>query len=278
MVKNTAPHWYGGMVCAAMAAWMMCLSIAAAQESPPPLPSADKIPMRFPVPKFPAEAPQPSADPRNFEGGWHGDRLIGKFGADMFNERIPFNEQGQKVIDRRIKAQQSGTPYSNASAECRPVGFVWQLMADPLNIHQTDNWIEINTYHQHGRIFIYLDPKKAVTGSQYEGVSVGRWDGDTLVVETTKFKRDLWLDEDGTPASKNAKLTTRIRKVRTGDRIYLEAIHTLDDPKHYTRPWSWLMAYYWRPDKAKVAEYNCEEQMGDRDANRNAGLIPEPQD
>jgi hypothetical protein len=109
-------------------------------------------------------------------------------------------------------------------------------------------------------------------------VSVGRWEGDTLVVETTRFKQDMWLDTVGTPASRDAKLTTRLRKVNLGDRWYLEALFTLDDPRYYTRPWSWTLPYYWSPDKAKIVEYNCEEQMGDRGANRNAGLVPEPQD
>jgi hypothetical protein len=234
--------------------------------------------MVLPVPKLPPGAPQPSPDPRNFEGTWHGDRLVGQIGHDILGDPIPFNARGRKVMNRRIHAQESGTPFINASSRCMPVGLPWQFMADPINIKQTPDWLELTFFHQHSRIYIFLNPKIAFTAPEYEGVSIGHWDGDTLVVETRKLKLGLWLDTVGTPASKDAKLTTRLRKVKFGDQWHLEAVYTLDDPTYYTRPWSWAGYYYWRPDVAKVLEYNCEEQMGDRSANRNAGLVPEPTD
>jgi hypothetical protein len=285
MSKNTIQQRSASLVTeltiVALTAWAMSPVIASAQVGPPGggagLGSVDRT-MKFPVRPLPADAPLPSSDPRNFEGTWHGDRLLAQIGTDMFGDRIPFNALGQKIADRRYKAQETGQPFVNASARCRPVGLHWQLMADPIHIHQTDSWLDLTVYHHHARFYIFLDPKLAMSEPQYNGVSVGHWEADTLVVETTKFKLDAWLDTVGTPASKDAKLTTRFRKVHLGDRWYLEALFTLEDPKYYTRPWSWTLPYYWSPDRAKIAEYNCEEQMGDRGANRNAGLVPEPQD
>jgi len=66
-------------------------------------------------------------------------------------------------------------------------------------------------------------------------ISKGHWHGDTLVVETSGYKDGLWLDVNGTPTSKHAKLWQRIRKVKT-DHWFLEIVYTLDDPTYYTRP------------------------------------------
>ncbi|MBV8903429.1 MAG: hypothetical protein JOZ22_07310, partial [Acidobacteriia bacterium] len=67
------------------------------------------------------------------------------------------------------------------------------------------------------------------------GYSTGRWDGDTLVVETTGFRDNSWIDMGGSPMSDAAKLTERVRRPNYGT---LELEITLDDPKVYTRPWT----------------------------------------
>jgi len=283
MIRGNSSARCGHAACAALALILFAPAAAFAQAGPggppgggPPGGARLDRTMVLPVPKLPADAPQPSTDPRNFEGTWHGDRLIAQTGRDMLGDPIPFNDRGKKLMDRRINAQTSGEPFINASSRCLPVGLPWQMMADPINIKQTDDWFELTFLHQHSRMYFFLNPQKALPGPEYRGVSIAHWDGNTLVVETTRHKEGLWLDTVGTPASKDARLTTRFRKVHAADRWYLEGVYTLEDPTYYTRPWSWVGVYYWRPDAAKVLEYNCEEQMGDRGANRNAGLVPEP--
>ena len=61
------------------------------------------------------------------------------------------------------------------------------------------------------------------------------------------------------------------------DHWYLEVQYTLDDPANYTRPWSWLRSYAWRPDMTLFREYNCELQTGAK-GGLTPGLVPEPQD
>ena len=61
----------------------------------------------------------------------------------------------------------------------------------------------------------------------WNGYSVGRWDGDTLVVETRGFRDDLWIDTWGSPMSDVAKMTERIRRPNFG---------TLRDRAHHRRP------------------------------------------
>src|SRR3989442_11203445 len=67
------------------------------------------------------------------------------------------------------------------------------------------------------------------------GYSVGKWDGDTLVVETTGFRDGGWLDINGSPLTDAAKMTERFRRVSYG---ILEIDITIDDPKAYTKPFT----------------------------------------
>ncbi len=67
------------------------------------------------------------------------------------------------------------------------------------------------------------------------GYSIGKWEGDTLVVETSGFRDDVWLDVNGAPLTSAAKMTERFRRLDYGS---LEIEVTVDDPKAYTKPWT----------------------------------------
>ena len=69
----------------------------------------------------------------------------------------------------------------------------------------------------------------------WNGYSTGRWEGDTLVVETTGFVDGQWLDRSGSPLTSAARMTERFRRPNYGT---LEIELTVDDPKAYTKPWS----------------------------------------
>ena len=69
----------------------------------------------------------------------------------------------------------------------------------------------------------------------WNGYSTGHWEGDTLVVETSGFRDDLWLDASGNPLTDQAKMIERIRRPAYGN---LEIEITIDDPKAYTAPWT----------------------------------------
>jgi hypothetical protein len=225
---------------------------------------------------YPTNAPEPSADPRDFNGVYiHGSLLDFQISEDMYGYTTPFNDAGKAVMARRVKSLKDGTPFLNASAKCLPTGIPWQMDLNmPFQIFQSKDRFDFLFEEFHGFWQIVTDPAKAGEPG-YMGRSVAHWDGDTLVVETAGFKEALWLDVNGTPASKNAKLTTRIRKLKS-DRWYLEFVHTLDDPTYYTRPWSWVRAYDWRPDMALFRDYNCELQTGAK-GGLDPSLIPEPE-
>ena len=88
---------------------------------------------------------------------------------------------------------------------------------------------------QYRQIFTDGRPLPADPNPTWNGYSTARWEGDTLVVHTTGFKDDLWLDAFGNPLTSAAKLTERVRRPNYGT---LEVEMTIDDPKSYTAPWT----------------------------------------
>jgi hypothetical protein len=92
------------------------------------------------------------------------------------------------------------------------------------------------------------------------GYSTGRWDGDTLVVSTTGFNEQTWLDTSkGHPATGALRVTERFRRKDFGN---LEIRITIDDPKAYTRPWNAVEELHLAPD-TELIEYICNENEKD---------------
>ena len=97
----------------------------------------------------------------------------------------------------------------------------------------------------YGLRHIYLDgrqlPAQGEPQPWWYGYSVGRWEGDTLVVETNNLRGaedgpyDGWLDVNGSPYSQQAKFTERFRRPTFGQLIIDT---TLEDAKAYTKPWT----------------------------------------
>jgi hypothetical protein len=85
------------------------------------------------------------------------------------------------------------------------------------------------------QIFIDGRPLPEDPNPSWNGYSTGHWEGDTLVVETSGFRDEQWLDRWGSPLTDKAKMTERFRRVNFGT---LEIELTVDDSKAYTMPWT----------------------------------------
>jgi len=92
---------------------------------------------------------------------------------------------------------------------------------------------EVNAMYR--QIFIDGRPQPDDPNPSWNGYSTATWDRDTLVIETTGFRDDLWIDMNGAPLTSAGKMTERLRRPNFGT---LEVEITVDDPKAYTRPWT----------------------------------------
>ncbi len=99
-------------------------------------------------------------------------------------------------------------------------------------------------------------PKPDDLDPTFMGASVGRWDGDRLVVETSGFNTRTTLDRSGLPHSDALRLVERFRLIDQGRR--LEDRVTITDPKTFSRPWSATVVFDRRPD-LEPKEYLCSE-------------------
>jgi hypothetical protein len=240
----------------------------------------------FPLPGQPAmwlppnTGPKDSSDPRDLEGTWVNDQsLTYRILRDSYGFELPYTAAARHILEARIKATYvNGVPFANASAECRPPGQHWQYTLNfPVQIYQDKRTTVFIFAEYHGRWVIRMNqPHRPASDRSYMGDSVGHWDGDTLVVDTTNFKIPAWIDVDGTPVSKNAHIVFRIRKAEENG-PELQITMTVHDPAMYTHPWSVVNSFAWRPDKAIFYEYNCEIQAGAPGGGvARYGLIPEP--
>jgi hypothetical protein len=91
------------------------------------------------------------------------------------------------------------------------------------------------------------------------GTSVGRWDGDTFVVETTGFNERAWLDAFGHPRSEHMRITERYRR---RDATHMDLDVSFDDAKYYTRPFGFKTTLT-RLSDDHVFEYVCTENEKD---------------
>jgi hypothetical protein len=110
---------------------------------------------------------------------------------------------------------------------------------------------------------VFLDGRQLPddpTPSWY-GYSIGRWDGDALVVQSNGFRDDTWLDRNGSPMTEAAKVTERFRRVNYGR---LEIDVTVDDPKAYTRPWTVTLTQQIVLD-TELLDYHCMDNERDRE-------------
>jgi len=137
------------------------------------------------------------------------------------------------------KKRQANDSRENPDARCLPMGIMqFHNHPQPRKIVQTADLIVIMYEANYGLRQIFTDGR-SLPGPDVDpwwyGYSVGKWDGDTLVVETTHFADGGWLDIKGDPLTDAAKITERFRRPNFGN---LEIEVTVDDPKAYTKPWT----------------------------------------
>ena len=91
------------------------------------------------------------------------------------------------------------------------------------------------------------------------GYSVGHWEDDAFLAETTGFVEDSWIDNHGHPGTNEMKVTERFVRKDFG---HMDIEITIDDPKAYTKPWTVVLPLTLTPDD-ELLEYICSENNKD---------------
>jgi hypothetical protein len=183
---------------------------------------------------------------------------------------LPYTPWAKELRDKRFGARAKDNP----DAQCLPMGFLqFHQQPQPRMIIQTEKLILIEYEANYGIRHIYIDGRKLPPQGEpqpfWYGYSVGHWDGDDLVVETNNLRGadddspyDGWLDVNGSPYTRQAKITERFRRPTLG---HLQIDFTIEDPKAYTKPWTVRIDQRLLPDQ-ELIEFVCNEnqQFGNR--------------
>ena len=168
---------------------------------------------------------------------------------------LPFTPWAAELRRQRMASHDEDNP----DAHCLPLGFMQlHTHSQPREIVQTPSTILIAYEANYGLRQIFTDGRSLPASDPepwWYGYSVGRWDGDTLVVDTTGLRDDGWLDVAGAPFTSQAHVTERFRRVNYGR---LEIDVTIDDPKAYTKPWTVRVNQRLLPDQ-ELIEFICNE-------------------
>jgi hypothetical protein len=206
-----------------------------------------------------ASAAEPAARPRpSLSGVWWADhdqrRLV-----EIDGKPIPFTAEGQRAYDATATGFTTGAVVDEASRLCVPEGLPRAMAASyPLQIAQTDKLIAVILESNRAyRLIAMNSPHKnpVFWDPSYMGESVGVWDGDTLVVDTTNFNTETFLDATGLPHSDQLHIVERIATVDAGRG--LEVLVTITDPVMYRRPWMARLQYRARPDVILRTDWVC---------------------
>jgi hypothetical protein len=235
------------------------------------------------VPKTPAgepnlngPAPRTADGKPSFSGLWRGVGGAGRQGAPPpptsgpplagfrdvganIKEGLPLTPWGQATLKERV----AGNSKDNPEAHCLPMGIVqFHTQGAPRKFVQTPDEIVILYEASSGIRQIFTDGRALPTVNDdlqpwYYGYSVGKWEGDTLVVESVGFREDGWLDIIGSPMTEVAKVTERFRRPTFGK---MEIDVTIDDKKAYTKPWTVRINQELMVDQ-ELIEFICEENQ-----------------
>lgn len=208
-------------------------------------------------PNLTAPGPRNSNGKPDLSGIWRtvDGRLLGNLAAAEPGG-APFQPWAAAVY----KERQDNLAKDRPTGMCLPHGIPDAMMVrnGPFKIIQNVAvtlilYEEMNHYRQ-----IFSDGRDfpADMNPAWFGYSIGKWDGESFVVETKGFNDRSWLDDPGHPHSEDMHVTEKFTRRDFG---HLDMQITIDDAKTYTRPWTAIAHFELMPD-TELIENICEDK------------------
>ena len=175
--------------------------------------------------------------------------------------KSPYKEQHAEYLAKAAKGS-----VADPVALCYPPGMPrMMVMVYGMELLQTPGQIAMTSEWQAASRRIWMNDKAHPDPEEldptYAGHSIGRWEGDTLVIDTVGIREDVPVDFLGLPHSGKLHVVERITQKSPG--VLVNEI-TIEDPDAFVAPWKETMTYRFRPD-LRLQEYTCLEN------NRNVG-------
>jgi len=190
-------------------------------------------------------AEQPDFDPMDLSGVW-----VPGGPSQMSEERPPMTEWGDAKwrTTRAARRNPLANGYYPNQAEwndgilwCDPGGYprlLWYTGGGRGNLRLVHAEGQIIQFFERDHVWrdFWMDGRSLPENPEprWFGYSVGRWEGDTFVVESNGFDDRAWIDQNGSIFSPEMRMTERYRRL---SKQQLELVITIDDPKTYTAPW-----------------------------------------
>ncbi len=203
-------------------------------------------------PVKPAYAPPPSGSPPDLTGAW----LVatGMFSVKTADGHPMPIQPWADALNKKALGDQIAYNSVDLESRCLPNGGT-DVMYIPYTyffVQTQDKIVILQEYNHQARIIYMNAAHPAKLTPTFDGHSVGHWEGNTLVVDTIGFDDQAPLM---TSAAHGRGNIPRSKLLHTVERFYLsgsnKTLHDdmwIDDPKVFTRPWTSLVTYAWRPD------------------------------
>jgi len=177
--------------------------------------------------------------------------------ARIHIDQVPLQPWARALTNYRHSLALASEPYTR----CKPAGGPRQFMSpyglEILDLPELQRIYVFNVANAQSYRTIYMDGRRHPNDLQpsYLGHSVGRWEGDTLVIDSVGFSENAWMNRDGLPHTTQLHLTERLTRVNF-DTLNYEV--TIDDPGAYTAPWTSGYTLGWSKG-LELFEYVCQE-------------------
>ena len=225
---------------------------ASAQWLSVPVPGTPRTPDG--KPNLSAAAPKTSDGKPDLSGIWKADTT--RYNDNLLppGTEAPMLPWAADVYKHRVSTMGYERPMTFCMPHGVPDAFTTPM---PFKIIQTsgDTIILFEEFHKYRQV--HTDGRKLPEDPDpaWYGYSIGRWEGDTFVVDTSGFKEGTWLDNNGHPHTEALKTTERFRRINFG-RMDLEV--DINDPKAYSRPWKSDTIHFLLMPDTELMEHLCE--------------------
>ena len=177
----------------------------------------------------------------------------------------PMKPEAQRKYTAALAARKAGKPAFDTLTRCLPHGLP-RLMFAPYPIEVIQDAKQLTFLHEahHMPRMVYVGDKLPANDDldgNYMGFSAGRWEGDTLVIDSGGFNDLTTLDKAGLPHSDQMTLNERMRLIDGGAR--LEDLITINDAASYTKPWSVRVTFKRMPADYWLKEFVCTDKNPD---------------